>query len=468
MKAIIAAAIAGVIMMFVSVLVKEKKPIVTWATLLMCILFGVSIGELATTPKGVVEPLFNNMILISREGLWFNMLMTGCSLLYLLLVRNEIQNVGKYVAEYTALIFFILVGVYMLSGYSSLLILFLGIEVLSIPQYILAGSDRKSLKSSEAALKYFLMGAFSTGILLMGIVLVYGATGTFTTFATDFNVPSLSVYLSHASAANALTITGILFIMLAFCFKISAAPMHMWTPDVYDGAPTPFTAYMATVVKVAIFFAFIRLFQHSFGGLNDQWMILLSIITGATLLIGNITAVFQQSVKRMLAYSSIAQAGFMLFAVLSNNALASEGIIIYAVAYTLATVGVFTVLMKLKDYTYDGFNGLAKKDPMLAFVTTIFMLSLAGIPLTGGFMAKYYVLQAAVLQGQLFWLVIFGLLMATISTYYYFRVIIAMYFKQGEPEFASEVNPFDKALLAITCALIILLGVAPQLFLNSI
>lgn len=468
MKAIIAAAIAGVIMMFVSVLVKEKKPTVVLATILMGILFGVNVWDLACTPKGTVLPLFNDMIMISRDGLWFNMLMTGCSFLYLLLVRNEIQKVGTYVAEYTALIFFILVGVYLLSSYSSLLMLFLGIEIMSIPQYILAGSDRRSLKSSEAALKYFLMGAFSTGVMLMGIVLVYGATGTFVTVAADHNVPSLAVYLSHASSANALSVTGILFIMLAFAFKVSAVPMHMWTPDVYDGAPTPFTAYMATIVKVAIFFAFIRLFQHTFGGLNDHWMIILSIITAATLLVGNITAVFQQSVKRMLAYSSIAQAGFMLFAVLSNNAVASEGIIIYAVAYSVATVGVFVVLMKLKDYTYDGFNGLARKEPLLAFVTAIFMLSLAGIPLTGGFMAKYYVLQAAVLQGQLFWLVIFALLMAAISAYYYFRVIIAMYFKSGEPELLSPVNGNDKALLVLTCLLIILLGVAPQLFLNSI
>ncbi len=468
MKAIIAAAIAGIIMMFVSVLVKEKKPTVVLATILMGILFGVNIWDLACTPKGSVLPMFHDMLLIGRDGLWFNMLMTGCTLLYLLLVRKEIQRVGSYVAEYIALIFFILVGVYLLSAYSSLLVLFLGIEILSIPQYILAGSDRKSLKSSEAALKYFLMGAFSTGIMLMGIVLVYGGTGTFVTLAADFNVPSLAAYLSHASSASALTVTGILFIMLAFAFKVSAVPMHMWTPDVYDGAPTPFTAYMATIVKVAIFFAFIRLFQHTFGSLNEHWMIILAIITAATLLVGNLTAVFQQSVKRMLAYSSIAQAGFMLFAVLSNNAIASEGIIIYAVAYSLATIGVFAVLMKLKDYTYDGFNGLARKEPLLAFVTTIFMLSLAGIPLTGGFIAKYYVLQAAVLQGQLFWLVIFALLMAAVSVYYYFRVITAMYFKTGEPELLAPVSSGDKALLVLTCVLIILLGVAPQLFLNSI
>ena len=184
------------------------------------------------------------------------------------------------------------------------------------------------------------------------------------------------------------------------------------------------------------------------------------------MLVGNVTAVFQQSVKRMLAYSSIAQAGFMLFAVLSVNAIAWQGIIIYATAYTVATVGIFSVLVKLKDYTYDGFNGLAKKEPLLAFTAAIFIFSLAGIPLTGGFMAKYYVLLAVVKEGNLMWLVIFALLMAAISVYYYFRVIAAMYFKPGNPELIAPITVGDKFILIVTCILVILLGVAPQLFLN--
>jgi NADH-quinone oxidoreductase subunit N len=184
--------------------------------------------------------------------------------------------------------------------------------------------------------------------------------------------------------------------------------------------------------------------------------------------VGNVTAVFQQSVKRMLAYSSIAQAGFMLFAVLAVNKFAWQGIIIYAAAYSVATIGIFSVLVKLKDFTYDGFNGLAKKEPLLAFTASIFLFSLAGIPLTGGFMAKYYVLLAVVQQGQLMWLVIFALLMAAISVFYYFRVIIAMYFKPGNPEMSSPLTAGDKVMLAITAVLVILIGVAPQLFLNGI
>jgi NADH-quinone oxidoreductase subunit N len=460
MKAIIATTVFGVIMMFAGIMVSNKKSIGAIAAVLFAALLGVNIWDLLETGANAPVSLFNNMLRVEHYSLWFNTLMTACTLIYVLLMGKEIQKVGLHVAEYFALIFFILCGLYLLSTYNNMLMLFIGIEILSIPQYILAGSDKRNLKSSEASLKYFLMGSFSTGILLMGITLLYGASRT-------FNIVEMAAML-HSDALNPLAIAGIVFIMIALSFKVSAAPMHMWTPDVYDGSPTAFTAFMATVVKAAAFFAFLRLFQVSFVTLSAHWTMVLAVITAATLLVGNVTAVFQQSVKRMLAYSSIAQAGFMLFAVLAVNIFARQGILIYAVAYSVATIGVFSVLIKLKDYTYDGFNGLAKKEPFLAFVTSIFLFSLAGIPLTGGFMAKYYVLLALVQQGQLMWLVIFALLMAAISVYYYFRVIIAMYFKTGNPELTSPVSSGDKLMMAITCIIVVLLGILPQLFLNNI
>jgi NADH-quinone oxidoreductase subunit N len=457
MKAIIATTVFGIIMMFAGFMVNNKKSATMLAVALFAALLGVNIWDLVTTNANEPNLIFSNMLRVEHYSLWFNTLMTGCSLLYVLLMGKEIQKVGIHVAEYFALIFFILCGLYILSTYNNLLMLFIGIEILSIPQYILAGSDKRNLKSSEAALKYFLMGSFSTGILLMGITLLYGAART-------FNIMEMAGIL-HSEALNPLALAGIMFIMIALSFKVSAAPMHMWTPDVYDGSPTPFTAYMSTIVKAAAFFAFLRLFQVSFNSLSEHWTTILAIITAATLLVGNVTAVFQQSVKRMLAYSSIAQAGFMLFAVLAVNAIAWQGIIIYAVAYSVATIGIFAVVVKLKDYTYDGFNGLAQKEPLMAFATTIFLFSLAGIPLTGGFMAKYYVLLAVVQQGKLLWLVIFALLMAAISVYYYFRVIIAMYFKPGTPELTSPVTDGNKLMLIITCIIVLLIGIFPQLFL---
>lgn len=461
MKAIIATTIFGIIMMFAGISGNNKKGAATLATVLFAALLGVSIWDLVSISADASGNMyFNNMLRIEHFSAWFNTVMAGSALVYSMLMGKEVQRVGTHVAEYFALMFFILCGLFLLSSYNTLLMMFLGIEIMSIPQYILAGSDKRNLKSSEASLKYFLMGAFTTGILLMGITLLYGAS-------RSFNIMDIAAVL-HADTLNPLALAGILFLMIAFSFKVSAAPMHMWTPDVYDGAPTPFTAFMSTIVKAGAFFGFLRLFQVSFYSLSGHWTLVLAIITAATLLVGNVTAVFQQSVKRMLAYSSIAQAGFMLFAVLSLNKFALQGIIIYSVAYTLATIGIFSVLVKLKDFTYDGFNGLAKSEPLLAFTATVFLFSLAGIPLTGGFMAKYYVLTAMVQQGQLLWLVIFALLMAAISIYYYFRVIIAMYFKQGNPEIASPITAGDRAVLILTCALVILLGVAPQLFLNGI
>lgn len=459
MKAIIAATLLGVIMMFTGLFVKDKKQVVMIAVIAFLALLGITIWEVQAASSAAPEMLFNNMLRIDSYALWFNMMMAGCTFLYVLLMGKDIMRVGNHVAEYFTLILFILCGIFLLTGYNNLLMLFIGIEIMSIPQYILAGADRRNLKSNEASLKYFLMGAFTTGLLLMGITLLYGATGSF--YITDFS-------FLRTDALNPMALAGILFILISFAFKVSAVPMHMWTPDVYDGSPTAFTAFMSTIVKAGAFVGFLRLFHIAFGSLSDHWMLIVAIITAATLLVGNITAVFQQSVKRMLAYSSIAQAGFMLFAIASVNASAWQGMIIYGVAYSVATIGMFSVLIKMKDYTYDGFNGLAKKQPALAFFTTVFLLSLAGIPLTGGFMAKYFVLNAAVQQGGLLWLVIFALLMAAISVYYYFRVIIAMYFKQGEAEMAVEINSSDRILLGITCALVILLGVAPHLFLGSI
>jgi NADH-quinone oxidoreductase subunit N len=364
------------------------------------------------------------------------------------------EKVGVYYAEYFSLLFFIFCGVILVSSFKSLLILFLGIEIISIPLYILTGSDKKNLKSNEASLKYFLLGAFSTGLMLMGIALIYGSMGT-------FSIERMSI----AQKPGALMIAGMILLLFSMSFKVSAAPFHFWTPDVYDGAPTVFTSFMATIVKVAAFIAFIRLFDEGFGDLKPQWEVWIAIITAATLFIGNITAVFQQSVKRMLAYSSIAQAGFMLLSLYAMNMEAKEGLLLYSAAYSLATIGIFAVLIKMSDYTFDGFNGLAKQQPLLAATTAIFLLSLAGIPLTAGFMAKFYMLKAVIATGKNLWLVIFAVLMAAVSVYYYFRVIQAMYFKEG-PAKTMAITPVFKCTLVVLAVVIILLGVFPNLLLN--
>ncbi len=460
MNAIILTAIWGVVMMLGGAFIKSK------ATPKYLAIFGLAVILVANCLEmNTGMPIFTvdvkNMLHFNSFNLTFINVAFGCTLLFFLLSGRDIEKVGENVSEYFALIFFILCGVAIISTFNSLLMLFIGIEIVSIPLYILTGSDKRNLKSNEAALKYFLMGAFSTGIMLLGIAFLYGgsATGSF--------------YIDNIISGNApmppMIAIGLVLLLISMSFKVSAAPFHFWTPDVYDGAPTVFTSFMATIVKAAAFFAFVRLFENAFGSMHEQWQTLIVILIAATLLIGNLTAVFQQSVKRMLAYSSIAQAGFMLFSLFALNNLAKEGLVLYAAAYSLASIGIFAILIKMKDYTIDGFNGLGKQHPLLAFTATVFLFSLTGIPLTAGFQSKFFMLMAAVQTGHHIWLVIFAVLCAAISAYYYFRIIQAMFFKEAAADaviLADDITPAFKILLVITAALIIVLGLFPHFLTN--
>ena len=455
MNLILISALWGIVMMFSGLFIKSRSAAKTVALTGAVILLIGSLFDLAG--KMIIDNNFKGMLLYDRFGLLFLVVIVFALLIYFLLNGKEIEKVGNHPYEYFALIFFVMCGVGLVALFNNLLILFLGIEIISIPLYILTGADKRNLKSNEAALKYFLMGSFSTGIMLMGIAFLYGAAGSFQ--IDKLNLPEGDNFMIFL-------VIGIVMIMIAMAFKVSAAPFHFWTPDVYDGAPTVFTSFMATIVKASVFIGFLNLFSNGFGGTTDKWKLSIAVITALTLFIGNITAVYQQSVKRMLAYSSIAQAGFMMFSVFAINDMSKQGLLLYAAAYCLATIGIFAVLVKMKDYTFDGFNGLAGKQPLVALVLTICLFSLAGIPLTAGFFAKYFVLAAAVKTGTYLWLVIFAVIMAAVSVYYYFRVVQAMYFKEGGDTQEIEATPVFKGLLVTIAVLIILLGVFPSLLLN--
>ena len=455
MNAIIISALWGVVMMFGGVLFKKSSTPKYWAIAGIIILLTANVWEFFG------HQIFNidtkGMLHFDHFGLEFNTISFACTFLYFLLNGREIEKVGENVSEYFALIFFILCGVSISSSFNTLLMLFLGIEIMSIPSYILTGSDKRNLKSNEASLKYFLMGAFSTGLMLMGIALIYGGNsiGSFYIDMLDLGKGTMPVMIA----------AGLVLLLVAMAFKVSAAPFHFWAADVYDGAPTVFTSFMATIVKIAGFIAFIRLFQVSFGVIQRQWQMLIVVITAATLLIGNLTAVFQQSVKRMLAYSSIAHAGFMMLALFALNATAREGLMLYALSYSVATIGMFAILVKMNDYTIEGFNGLYKYQPVLAITATIFLLSLTGIPLTAGFASKFYMLMAAVKDGHQVWLVILAVICAAISAIYYFRVIQAIYFKEPSTGTspAMDVTKSFKYLLIISAAILIIAGILPSL-----
>lgn len=450
MNALIFSALSGVVMMF-SGFALSRNAVRTLAQVLLLLIVVVTALEL----RGVTFFSINTAGLLSFDkfALLFSLIAALCTFVFALLSGKDMEKVGLNYSDYFALIFFILAGIVISASFQSLLLLFLGIEIISIPLYILAGSEKHNLKSNEASLKYFLMGSFSTGLMLMGIALLYGATGSFSTVTMNVAADPVPV----------LFVTGLLLLLFSLSFKVSAAPFHFWTPDVYDGTPTVFTSYMATVVKAAGFIAFMRLFADAFRGVGGEWKLIVAIIVATTLFIGNITAVFQQSVKRMLAYSSIAQAGFMMLAVYTLTVEAKEGLILYATAYSLATIGIFAVLAKMNDYTFDGFNGFARQQPVIAATLVIFLLSLAGIPLTAGFLSKFYMLKATVAVGNI-GLAIFAVLMAAVSVYYYFRLIQAMYFREGNATIGHVSSGFKITLIAVA-AVTIILGVYPNLLL---
>jgi len=288
MNALIISAIMGIVMMFSGILLKQGSTIRRLALAGLFVSIVLNVMELYGFHLFRIN--ITDMMHFDRFSLFFNTLSMGCTFIFFLLSAKEMEKVGVSYADYFALIFFILCGIILASSFSSLLILFLGIEIISIPLYILTGSDKRNLKSNEASLKYFLLGAFSTGLMLMGITLIYGNSGSFT----------IDAITTPETKPGVLLIAGLLLLMFSMAFKVSAAPFHFWTPDVYDGAPTVFTSFMATIVKAAVFIAFIRLFYHAFGDIHDTWKFIIAVITALTLFIGNITAVFQQSVKRML------------------------------------------------------------------------------------------------------------------------------------------------------------------------
>lgn len=451
MNAMIVSALWGVLMMYAGFSVKNARWIGRIALLGVIILLVSNLLEYGGLVFFDIDS--RGMLAFGRFGLVFNTVVLSATLMYFLLSGKEINASGKSPADLYALLFFILSGISILAGYQTLLMLFIGIEIVSIPLYVLAGSDKGNLKSNEAALKYFLMGSFSTGLMLMGIAFLYGDSGT-------FYLEGINAGLSVLSPMKTI---GLVLLMASMAFKVSAAPFHFWTPDVYDGTPTVFTSFMATIIKAAGFFAFLKLFEGAFGKVQQDWQLLMSMLVTLTLVIGNVTAVFQQSVKRMLAYSSIAQAGFMLLAVFTLNTYAKQGIILYFAAYSIATLGVFAVLAKLKDHSIEAFNGFARKNPWIAFSVLLCLLSLAGIPLTAGFFAKYFMLLGVIKDGSFLWLAIVAIICAAISVFYYFRVIQAMYFKESGEEQQIEFSKGFTIWMLVNAALLIVLGVHPDI-----
>ena len=406
---------------------------------------------------------FNQMLDFGPSSVMLSIIILSTTFLWFIMAKGFFKDDSSSTDHYS-LIMFALVGAIILTCYTNMTMLFLGIEILSIPLYVLAGSKKSDPASNESAFKYFIMGSFASGFLLFGITLIYGATGS-------FDMKTIGAFINtHIGTNPTFLYAGILMILVGLLFKIGAAPFHFWAPDVYEGAPTSITAFMSTVVKTAAIVAIMRLFLTMvFAGVDTFWVPVLAVITGLTFVVGNVTAAVQTNVKRMLSYSSISHAGFLLLAVTAFSGFSSKAIIYYTAAYSVGSITAFTVLLNIMQQTGSGaiesFNGLGKKNPLLAVAMTIALLSLAGIPPTSGFFAKYYVLNAAISSGH-YWLVALGILASLVGVYYYFKIIIAMYFKKADNETPIVATMQHQALLFVTAVIILVLGLLPDLILS--
>lgn len=420
--------------------------------------FGVAMGW------GQTDLAFFEMIFQDDFGQFCKIFFLFVSTVILLISMNYLEQEKLFQGEFFVLLLFATVGMLFMATSADLIMTFLGLEVLSISTYILAGFKERERKSSEAAWKYFLLGAFSTAFLLYGIAFVYGATGS-------------TKYLQIAEAIQAspeyslILFVGLGLMMVGFGFKVALAPFHAWTPDVYEGAPIPITALLAVASKGAALLALVRILYQVFPDLSQQWQAILWPMAVMTMAIGNIAALTQSNIKRMLAYSSIAHAGYLLVGLTAHNPLATQGILFYLVAYAFMTLGALIVVQIVgrreeQHTTIEDYNGIGYRYPFLGIALSVFLISLAGIPATAGFMGKLFVFSAAV-QSQMYGLVVIALVTSAIGLYYYLRVIVSMYMG----EFKTEKIPITISMpLRIILTLLVLgtlyLGILPGSLLN--
>jgi NADH-quinone oxidoreductase subunit N len=467
-------AFTGVLLIVVEAFASGRRVFMMRLTLLGCVAAAVAAvlvwRQLGAEPR----PLLGGMLVADRFGCWFAVLFAAVTALTALTSADYLAEHESEIGEYYALLLLSATGMVMLAMAGDLVTVFLGVETMSIGAYVLTASRRRSRRGAEAAMKYFLMGAFATGFLLYGIALVYGAAGT-----TDL---AAIADRRDALASSPLLVTGIILLIVAFGFKIAAVPFHMWAPDAYEGAPTPITGFMAAGVKAGAFAAIIRVFGDTFGG--DVlpygamgWASILAVLAVATMTVGNVGALRQENVKRMLAYSSIAQAGNLVIGVVAMGIGAGDAarpaLLYYLAAYSVTTMGAFAVASWLgrrgeERLLIDDWAGLGTTHPGAALAMTVFLLSLGGIPPTAGFFGKLYVFTAAVQahDGQLIWLVVAAVLNSLISIYYYLRIVTVMYFREPLRDQTPLASP-SATFVFVACALLVMqMGMFPGFWLG--
>lgn len=434
----------------------HEKGLLAWISLL-----GLGLGGAETMLLwGSQEGAFGDTLLLDNYALFFSQLFFAAAALTILSSIHYLRQMRIREGEFYALLLFATAGMVFMVAANDLMVFFLGLETMSMAVYILTGMWRAERRASEAAMKYFLMGAFATGFLLYGIALIYGATGS-------TNLNQISAYLIEAPEDWPLYLVGgALLMLIGFAFKIGAVPFHFWVPDVYQGAATPVTGFMAVAVKAAAFAAWARILTHKLSPLDSEWAFPVWVLAIVTMTLGNLLAITQSSVKRMLAYSSIAHAGYLLIPLAAGEEWGGLPLLFYLVVYGFMTLGAFAVLTSVAEAgdsheNYRDLAGLGFKRPFLGAAMTLFMLSLAGFPPLAGFAGKFYIFRAAVFSGHMA-LAVIGVLNSLLSVIYYLRVIVAMYMEEGGAQgkgFAQA--PYLYIAVAIAAAGTLYLGILP-------
>jgi NADH-quinone oxidoreductase subunit N len=405
----------------------------------------------------------NAMFALDAFAIFFKLLFIA-AIGMVVLLSDDFLRESRYSAwEYYSLLAFALCGMmFMVSGVH-LITIYTGLELMSLSSYILAGYYKNEIKSTEAALKYFVLGAVSSAILLYGISLIYGVCGS-------LNLFDISKAMSTLITNDALMF-GIMLLGAGLCFKVAAAPFHVWTPDVYEGAPTPITAFLSTGSKAAAFAIFARIFYVGLHHFQLDWSNVLATIAALSMILGNLAAITQDNVKRMLAYSSIAHAGYVLMGIIALNATGIRGVLLYSVVYVFANLGIWSIVLMMRRHEYagervDDFEGLSKRAPFWAFAMFVFLLSLGGIPPTAGFLGKYFLFAAAV-QAGFGWLAVIAVLMSAVSMFYYLRLVVAMYLREGRDADVAITGPL-KLVAGIALAVTLVFGFLPAPLIDQV
>jgi NADH-quinone oxidoreductase subunit N len=444
--------------------VAPSRPMIAWLSVAGLVATGFANAWLLTLseagPPGIVA--------LDGFRVFANFIFLIAGVLAMLVSMGYLDRNGINRGEFYVLVMYAIVGMMVLGGSRDLMLTFIALELMSVSIYVLVGFKRTDPRSSEAAMKYFLLGAFASAFFLYGIALTFGATGT-------VNYVELGAILAAGTPAlTPLLLAGMALLAVGFLFKVAAVPFHVWTPDAYDGAPTPVTALMATGVKAAAFAAFIRVFAVGFGAVSEHWVVVVAALAVITMLGANLIALTQGSVKRMLAYSSIAHAGYLLVAVVATNALGAAAFLFYLLVYTLMTAGAFGIVIGNargmdERVALDDYAGFGWQQPLLGAAFTVFLLSLAGFPLTGGFIGKLFILRASIDAGQQ-WLAVVLVMASLISYFYYLRVIIVMYMRPAASEDAhrglSLTTP-ARAAVAMAAVAVLLLFFLPAPVLDA-